>query len=651
MPDEYATVAEHLERALRPGLSCPYAVTEPHTTADGTRVVVTCSVLDDFTGSARTALYSAQGGRLSAVTAAIGSARRGRFSPDGEALAFLSDRAQAGVFQLFLLHEGRFGEAVAAPPVPGTVEYAHWSPDGTRILLCVADLGAERSAGDGSGTNVSVGDDRSSWHPMIDDGVPGSAWRGLWLYSLVTGEVAKLSHEEVNCWEGGWCGPDQVVAVTSDAPGEDAWYDAELTLIDIRTGRRRRLLSGEGQLGLPAGSPDGRYASVVQAVCSDRGFVAGDLTVIDLASGEHAVVATAGTDVAYTQWIDAKRLGYVGQRHLDSVAGIVDVPGHAVAEVFSTPLSCGGGRYPDGAFTTDGRIVVVRSAYDVPPHVALVDGDKAEILASAAHSGTDYLLSIAGTAQAVTWSAPDGLQIDGVLCTPPGDGPFPLVVNIHGGPIWAFRNIWSMNSRLTPLLVSQGYAVLNPNPRGSTGRGQDFARLVVGDMGGADAHDLLSGINTMVERGIADPTRIGLIGTSYGGFMASWLVTQDQRFAAAVPVSPITDWYSQSFTSNVSGWGTDFLQADPEQPGTTAHTRSPVLHASKVRTPCLNVAGANDRCTPPGQAREFHQALLAHGVESVLAVYPQEGHGVRAYPATIDFLARVLSWFHRHMPA
>ncbi|HEY2063713.1 MAG TPA: prolyl oligopeptidase family serine peptidase, partial [Amycolatopsis sp.] len=214
-----------------------------------------------------------------------------------------------------------------------------------------------------------------------------------------------------------------------------------------------------------------------------------------------------------------------------------------------------------------------------------------------------------------------------------------------------FQNSWSMRYPWVPLLVAQGYAVLSPNPRGSSGRGQEFAGHVVGDMGGADTHDYLSGIDALVERGVVDGARVGLIGGSYGGFMSSWLVTQDSRFAAAVPMSPVTDWYSQGFTSNISAWGNRFLDADPETAGSRAHTRSPVLHASTARTPCLNVAGALDRCTPPGQAREFHQALLAHGVPSVLVIYPEEGHGVRAYPAQIDFLTRVLQWFDRYLLA
>ena len=137
-----------------------------------------------------------------------------------------------------------------------------------------------------------------------------------------------------------------------------------------------------------------------------------------------------------------------------------------------------------------------------------------------------------GTAEPVRWQAPDGQEIEGLLCVPDGPGPHPLIVHVHGGPVWAYRDRWSMGYVYTPLLVSRGYAVLHPNPRGSGGRGQDFARAVLGDMGGADTYDYLSGIDAMVERGIADPARIGVTGGSYGGFMSAWLITQDQRFAA-----------------------------------------------------------------------------------------------------------------------
>jgi dipeptidyl aminopeptidase/acylaminoacyl peptidase len=649
---QYAAVSDHLHRIHDPGLGRPVSLREIHVSGDGARVVATGSVYDELVGLPRSVVLTVEDGELRAVCGGRGSAQWPRLSPDGTTLAFLSDRARPGVFQLHLLAEDRFGEAVAAPAVPGTIEYAHWSPDGARLLLGVAGLGADLSGGQGSGVNVHADDERPAWLPLVESGAGDEAWRSLWLYTVADGTLSRLSAEGVNSWEAEWCGDGGVVAITSSGPSEDDWYDAELVLIDVVTGSSRVLLRSDVQLGLPAGSPDGARIAVVQAVCSDRWVVAGDLIVIEAATGRTTAIDTGGVDVTRVQWLDAQRLGYFGQRHLDSVAGIVDVATGRVEEVFSTELSCGGGRYPDGAFTRDGRAVVTRDAYHLPPHLAVYGaGDDGEVLARTDHPGTDHQLTLCGTARPVTWSAPDGLEIEGILCTPDGDGPFPLVVNVHGGPIWAYRNSWSMLYPWVPLLVSRGYAVLNPNPRGSGGRGQDFAGHVVGDMGGADTHDYLSGIDALVEQGVADPARIGLIGGSYGGFMSSWLVTQDQRFAAAVPIAPVTDWYSQSFTSNIAGWGNAFLRADPEQAGSQVHTRSPVLQASRVRTPCLTVAGANDRCTPPGQAREFHQALSAHGVRSALVIYPEEGHGVRRYPAQIDFLTRVMDWFEEHMPA
>ncbi len=380
-------------------------------------------------------------------------------------------------------------------------------------------------------------------------------------------------------------------------------------------------------------------------------MVAGDLLLVDPETGAVRRFGTNDTDVTRLEWLTAGRVGYVGQRHLESVAGTVELPEGTVTEVFTTEGSFSGTYYPDGAFTADGRVLTVQDAYDLPPRLVLAGPDGQRVLASLDDPGTAYLQSVAGSAEAVTWKAPDGLAIEGVLCLPAGEGPFPLVVNIHGGPIGAFQNTWSMGQPWVPLLVAQGYAVLNPNPRGSGGRGREFASRVVGDMGGADTHDHLSGIDALAGRGVIDSSRVGLIGGSYGGYMTSWLVTQDTRFAAAVSISPVTDWYSQGFTSVVAGWGNKFLAADPEQPGTAAHTRSPVLQASKVRTPCLNVAGALDKSTPPGQAQEFHHALLAHGVPSVLAIYPEEGHMVRAFPAQVDLLARLLHWFERYMPA
>ncbi len=221
-------------------------------------------------------------------------------------------------------------------------------------------------------------------------------------------------------------------------------------------------------------------------------------------------------------------------------------------------------------------------------------------------------------------------------------------MNVHGGPVWAYTDRWPRHS-VHPL-AARGYAILMPNPRGSAGRGRDFASRVVGDMGGADAGDILAGIDALVARGVADPERIGVTGGSYGGFMSCWLPTLDTRFAASVAISPVTDWYSQHFNSNIGRWDADFLAGAPTDPGGPYRDRSPVMFADRVRTPTLITAGLNDRCTPPGQAIEFFRALRWSGVETELVLYPEEGHGVRAFPTVIDLCARAIGWFDRFMP-
>src|ERR1700683_517159 len=331
---DYAAVAEYLRRLHEPAFGRPHRVTDLVTTPAASRVVVTGSVCDELEGLPRTALYEVRDGELRALSSGGGSAKAGRLAPDGSSLAFLSDRAKAEVFQLYLLDDGQFGEARPAPAVPGTVEYLAWSPDGTRILLGVAGLGAEMADAQGSGTVGSGESGLPSWYPEVEAGTPPDAWRSLWLFTLASGELSRVSPDGLNVWEAAWSGPGHVLAITSEQPSEDDWYSAVLSRLDLSTPEVTELLRSDVQLGLPAGTSDGTRAAVVRAVCSDRWVVAGDLILLDLGGGTRGGGDTAGADVTAVQWIDGTRLGYTGQRHLDSVAGIVDA-GDVLPETIS----------------------------------------------------------------------------------------------------------------------------------------------------------------------------------------------------------------------------------------------------------------------------------------------------------------------------
>jgi dipeptidyl aminopeptidase/acylaminoacyl peptidase len=133
--------------------------------------------------------------------------------------------------------------------------------------------------------------------------------------------------------------------------------------------------------------------------------------------------------------------------------------------------------------------------------------------------------------------------------------------------------------------------------------------------------------------------------------MTSWLVTQDTRFAAAVSLAPIANQVTEHLISNIPHFVALFLADRYTNPVGKYFERSPIMHAQKVKTPTLNICGALDRCTPPEEAMQFHNALLENGVTSALVTYPDEGHGIRKFPAAFDYAARLVEWFEKYMPA
>lgn len=648
----YREIEDHFRQVHAPAFGRISGADDPAPSPDGCYVAFTGSRLERLEGvpAMRICLADASTAAFEEITSGPNDDRMPRWSPDGAQLAFLSDRAAKGQHQLYLLAAGRLGEALPAPRVEGTVEYLAWSPDGRSILLGVAGPGADMADAHGSGTTATREEDVPGWMPHVDSGVAENQWRRLWLYDVAAGATRPLSHPGLNVWEAAWAGPDRIAAIVSRAPGEEAWYAAPLALIDVAGGQEEVVYESRRQLGFPAASPSGRKLAMVQALCSDRDLVAGDILLFETQGNAPRTVDMGGIDVTYLAWRDERRLFFAGLRGLRTIYGEYDAETERVTELWSGQESSGP-YFPRATPMGEGAFAVVLQSYQRFPEVVVVRDGAPHTVARLAHDGSDYAIRAGGTLEDVRWTAPDGLEIEGLLGLPAGPGPHPLVVHVHGGPVWAYRNTWWMYEGISRLLVSRGYAVLHPNPRGSGGRGQPFAEMVYGDMGGADTDDILAGVEALVARGVADTARVGVMGTSYGGYMSSWIITRTDRFAAACSLSPVNDWLSMHYTTNIADFDRLFLQDDPSNATGRYAERSPIMYVERVQTPTLHTTGALDRCTPAGQAVEFHRALLEHGVESSLAIYPQEGHGVRRFPAIVDQCTRIVGWFERFMPA
>jgi dipeptidyl aminopeptidase/acylaminoacyl peptidase len=355
-------------------------------------------------------------------------------------------------------------------------------------------------------------------------------------------------------------------------------------------------------------------------------------------------------DVTHLDWRDETRLVYAGVRGFDTVVGEVDWSSGEAKEHWSSRERTLGNWHPTCAARASGGAIAVCEAYDVPPQIVTLLNGELDVVHSLASPASQSKSFSTARIEPFEWTARDGLSMQGWLVRPPGKGPFPLVMDIHGGPVWCCRNRWQGRLRGAKVLADHGIASIYPNPRGSSGRGLDFARLVKGDMGGEDTYDFLTGIDALVSAGVADPARLGVTGISYGGFMSAWLITQDTRFAAAAPISVVSDWYSQHRTTQIPYFDQVFLNADPEEPGGHFFNRSPAMFASRVRTPTLQLTGGQDQNTPPTQALEFHRSLLEHGAaRSVLATYPTAGHGIRGFPEVMDATTRYVGWMIAHL--
>ena len=452
-------------------------------------------------------------------------------------------------------------------------------------------------------------------------------------------------------WEVGWDGDATGVGLVSEESGGSGWYRCTVARLDLGDRSATTLYEPTWQLEGLALAPDGSRAAIVEGYSSDHGMLSGSVKIVDVAAGGAADPWVGLETVGLVEWCDAATLWYARYDGTGTACGRIGLDGSR-EEVWAGAPFIGGDITKPACVVADGGDVVyaTHQAHGIAPELARFDH---------ATRGWNRLTSfneaiVDGTVfpdiRSLSWTAADGLRIDGLLLTPTGvTGPFPLLALIHGGPSWCWNGYFSDSEPNATLLAGAGYAVLMPNPRGSNGRDHAFARAVIDDPGGKDLGDVMAGVDLCIERGIADPDRLGISGLSYGGYMTAWAVTQTDRFAAAVANSVIADWVSFHLTADIAAFD-DFIIGDAWADPNGPYVRwSPVYHAAACTTPTLIIQGAMDRCTPVGQAEELFAAIARTGVDTELVVYPREGHVPFERAHARDAIVRTQAWFDRYL--
>ena len=562
------------------------------------------------------------------------------------------------------------GEARQLTDAPEDVLTHKWSPEGQRIAFTMREpLSAERRQAIEEKRDVVLVDQQPQFQQLFvvaqdPDGdalqTPMQLTSGEMLvqnfdWSPAGDEIVFDHKPTVNLDDAGLAGDISVVHV----PGTDelvsihesmAQSDEE-TELPLVPGDTRALVNGGGVEGNPFWSPDGNWIAYTSSGDVPNLFGLSDLYVVPARGGNSRQLAeTHNRSPSIMGWSNDNDeiylLEFIGTRRAvvalplngDTIRSLT--PATGVVNDFSYASNA-----PDFVYSWQ----TADQPWDLYAHSTDTRSEPIQI--------TDLHADIAipelGHTELLTWASDDGAEIEGFLTYPIGyqEGrSYPIVLNVHGGPAGVYTDSFTggPGRYLIQYFAQNGYAVLRPNPRGSTGYGYDFREAVAGNWGDRDLEDLLAGLDMTIEMGVGNPDEQYLMGWSYGGYVTAWAVTQTDRFKAASMGAAITNLVSMSMTSDMRRYLVehmgDFYWDDME-----AYRRSSAMHhIANVVTPTQVIHGQADVRVPFSQSEEFYHALKYRDIDTEMIAYPRTPHGPREPKFLMDISPRILAWFDKY---
>lgn len=587
------------------------------------------------------------------VTSASEQCEKPRFSPDGGQLAYLVDGEDATDVAVVRLATGQVRRLTR-----GTTDVLDlaFAPDGKTLAVSLAR--PEKSpqcppAASGADVEVLGGPvGVSTMLALVDLDRPGR------LRPLVTdrdvGEFVFSPDGERLAFET--TAPDTPVRGRRQlaSGGENTPRDAsqsDIAVVDRRTRTVTLVAATEDSETSPRFSPDGRWLAYVATAAPGFYFNAARVMVVPVGGGApRALALTPDARPELLGWSARGDAVYVREASgTGAVLWTLPVDGSSPRAFSNTPQMVAQASLAPGGKALG--LVLEDSA--VAPEVWVTPAERfAPRQVSTVNK--EYAAYRFPKTEVVRWTSPDGTPVEGLYTHPvsTGQGPPPLLVEIHGGPaLVADRQcLGALNYYPLAVFAERGYAVFRPNVRGSDGYGPAFRMANRSDWGGGDFADLTSGIDALVTRGLADPERLGIMGWSYGGYLTAWAIGHTHRFKAASIGAGITNLVSQAGGMDLPDFIPLYFGGEAWQKGDILLQRSPLRYAGAITTPTLFQHGLEDERVPFGQSMELFTALSRRGVPTCLAAYPRSGHDVSEPALLRDLMTRNLDWFARYLP-
>lgn len=640
-------------------------LSDPQMSPDGRRVAYVVSTADRETDETATSVYVARtDGRSPARRFTQGNKDHSpRWSPDGQYLAFVSDRGAKN--QLFVAPlDG--GEPRQVTKAPHGISQPAWSPDGKRVAHAAR-------TGEYKDPKERTPLEKSAPRVIRDlryklDGVGFFDDRRIHIFTgdVETGEEKQVTDGDWNDDHPAWSPDGKRLAFVSDRERQrhQRQWRTDVWVTPAAGGRATKVTRSKGSAAHPAFSPDGKRIAFVGHENGEAGLAKNTHVMWVPADGGNAPrsvnasidrpaagwpVFASGRTFAWAPEGDAL-LYLAGDRGTQAIYR-ADLGGGLSQKVLA-----GERQIEAFALAADGKSIAFTAVWSTEPwelYATTLNGRRREVNLS--HANGEVRHSRVGARfERMSCRAPDGLEIESFILYPPDyrtGRRYSLALNVHGGP-----HSFHPGSRSWvefQSLAAAGYVVLLPNPRGSITYGEAFGEACVRDWGGRDFEDIMASVDEVVLRGIADPERLYIGGYSYGGFMTSWAVGRTERFRAALVGAPVSNQVSMFGTGDIPLFDIHELGGTPHDAEEEYRLRSPVSHLANVRTPVLLVHHEGDLRCPVAQSEEIFHGLKALGHEVEFVRYPGGFHtyNTHAPSQTVDRIERTIAWYDSHGPA
>lgn len=584
-------------------------------------------------------MYERSSGAVRQFTFSAKDESSPRWSPDGKQLAFLSNRdAQQ---QIYLLQMSG-GEGVAVTKGKKSVRAFAWSPDGKQIAFLAPNPttdAEEKKEKEKDDARVVDKDDKHA---------------RLWMLDAATKEEKPLTDPKWEVNELSWLPSGRgLVLSATDHPESDEETNRIFT-IGAAGGALREIYAPHGSFGGLQVAPDGTAVSYIGCGRGD-GPSPHDLMLLDvdnkathnLTGGSLDRAIRNLTGASLDRAVREARWTKDGSLLADYADGFKNKLGSFSPNgIAKPPTDLPSDNLSSFAVSAAGEVAFVGQSFTAPQELWLWDqkGQPRQI----SHLNDSWKEFALTEPEIYKYKSFDGLEIEAALLKPSGadaKSKLPLIALIHGGPTGKWNDsieTWGQ------LLAARGYAIFYPNIRGSVGYGEKFVEMNRGDWGGADFRDVMAGVQDLIDRGIADPQRLGIGGWSYGGYMSEWAITQTNEFRAAVSGAGLSDLISEYGTEQHPSYDEWFYGVPYESP-TGFLNSSPFLHLKNAKTPTLILQGEADTTDPIGQSQELYRGLKRYGVQTELVLYPREPHGFREEKHLVDRLNRILAWYQKYL--